>query len=581
MEKIINGLIGKWKVKFLFSKPIIAAFFIGSVIHILQQFNSVFFLKRSYISKLIDEFSISFIALVVHILVPYIIPFIISTFGKYITEFIQKESLMKYPQSNPNIVMKICNSGEVVFINNIGEQYCEKFGIKEEECHKLLPDDYLKIINNLIKTNSDISVYKQYEDHIFDYKFTSFFGEDAVFVSGVDVTHLKRLESIVGNANSKMAEIMLFFDQSVELYKNRTFDIENQNKKMMDLLLKDSADDTADKADYIFLTGRIESTKLAGYIYCKEEGKIKKCPKEILIDSDKDSVAIVKGVDGGTYSNWNDEFTNIEDYQELFHPDVREKVGTVSGFATFHSGDVALIAFYKTKYVNKYDLNILKSIATYSNSLGILLNKSLEVENAFIYTVESLARAAEANDDDTGDHILRVNEYSKILAEAVGMDADFVKTIHFSAQMHDVGKIHIHPDILKKPGKLTDEEFKKMKAHPFFGRKILGNSPKLKMAREIAESHHEKWNGRGYPKGLKGEEIPISGRIVNLVDIYDALRQKRVYKPSFSHQKAYEIITEGDGRVNPTEFDPLLLEAFKNIHEKFDDIFEKFHPNES
>jgi HD-GYP domain-containing protein (c-di-GMP phosphodiesterase class II) len=142
--------------------------------------------------------------------------------------------------------------------------------------------------------------------------------------------------------------------------------------------------------------------------------------------------------------------------------------------------------------------------------------------------------------------------------------------------MHDVGKIHIDPAILKKPGKLTDAEFKIITTHPIIGSKILGDSPYLAMAAEIALNHHEKFNGKGYPHGLKGEEIPLSARIVAIADVYDALRQERVYKPAFSHEKSIQIITEGDGRTSPEDFDPDVLQAFIKSGNKLREIFEKY-----
>jgi response regulator RpfG family c-di-GMP phosphodiesterase len=199
--------------------------------------------------------------------------------------------------------------------------------------------------------------------------------------------------------------------------------------------------------------------------------------------------------------------------------------------------------------------------------------ESRESEQAFRYLVAALARASEANDEDTGAHITRINEYARVLAEALGQERAFVDTIHYSAQMHDVGKIHVHPDILKKPGSLSDDEYEHMREHCTYGAHILGDSPRLAMAREIARYHHEKFNGRGYPEGLKGEAIPLSARIVALVDVYDALRQPRVYKSAYSHARALEIITRGEQRTRPDEFDPAVLDAFMRVEATMDAIY--------
>lgn len=200
-----------------------------------------------------------------------------------------------------------------------------------------------------------------------------------------------------------------------------------------------------------------------------------------------------------------------------------------------------------------------------------------ETKQAFLYTVHSLARAAEANDDDTGNHIIRVGNFSRMLACELGYSDIFCEKLYHFAQVHDVGKIHIHPDILRKPGKLTPDEFECIKTHCLAGADIIGTSPYLSMAREIARSHHEKWDGSGYPAGLKGEEIPLPGRIVTLADIYDALRSKRKYKPAFTHEKTVEIITQGDGRTLPAHFDPKILDTFKRIQARFEAVYNELN----
>jgi len=198
------------------------------------------------------------------------------------------------------------------------------------------------------------------------------------------------------------------------------------------------------------------------------------------------------------------------------------------------------------------------------------------VKNMSSVVIERLTAAAELRDKVTGLHIARIGLYSCLISRSLGLSEDFTDTLTIASAMHDVGKIGIPDAILLKPGRLTLDELKIIESHTTIGAKILkGTSfPLLQMAASIAMTHHERWDGSGYPKKLKGKAIPIEGRIVMMADQYDALRSPRAYKSSLDHKTAYGILTQGDEMTSPEHFDPDVMRAFKETASMFEEIYD-------
>jgi putative two-component system response regulator len=204
-------------------------------------------------------------------------------------------------------------------------------------------------------------------------------------------------------------------------------------------------------------------------------------------------------------------------------------------------------------------------------------DRTAEAVAASEETIRVLTRAIEGRDVETGQHIERMSRYAALLAEHHGLDVDRCELIRLASPMHDVGKIGVPDGILFKPGMLSKGEYDVIKEHPILGNEILGKSaqPLLVMAALIALTHHERWDGTGYPHGLAGEHIPLEGRIASVADVFDALLSRRVYKPAFPLEQAVQIMADGRGTQFDGDIVDLLLAHLDDaaaIQEQYPDV---------
>jgi HD-GYP domain-containing protein (c-di-GMP phosphodiesterase class II) len=207
-------------------------------------------------------------------------------------------------------------------------------------------------------------------------------------------------------------------------------------------------------------------------------------------------------------------------------------------------------------------MNSAMDLKDYSKELERRVReRTAELHAAHADTIYMLAVASEAKDQDTGDHLRRIYRHAKALAQELSYDEDEADGLAQAGVLHDVGKMHVPDGILKKPGPLTADEMKTMQGHTVWGERILGEKPFFAAARRIARSHHENWDGSGYPDAVRGDAIPIEARIVHLADVYDALVSPRVYKAAWTPRQAAEFIVEASGQM----FDPELVRVFTHI----------------
>lgn len=216
-------------------------------------------------------------------------------------------------------------------------------------------------------------------------------------------------------------------------------------------------------------------------------------------------------------------------------------------------------------------------LALYDQSRALecmVRERTAELQDSRLEILRRLARAAEFRDNDTARHLVRMSHYCEVLARAIGLGDEEAKLLLHATPMHDVGKIGIPDNILLKPAKLTSEEHDNMEKHAEFGAKIIGEHEDtlLRLAREVALSHHEKWDGSGYPNGLAGENIPLAGRIVAVADVFDALTSWRPYKDPWPEQEAVAYIRENAGK----HFDPALVAAFLDHYDEILAVMRKY-----
>ena len=226
--------------------------------------------------------------------------------------------------------------------------------------------------------------------------------------------------------------------------------------------------------------------------------------------------------------------------------------------------------------MENYQKDLEREVATKTEELRLALKS---IKDASLETILRLSMACEYKDDDTGMHIKRLSQYAVAVARQMALDDGMIESIAYAAPMHDLGKIGIPDFILSKPAKLNPAEWEIIKQHTIIGAQILkGSSAEfIRLAEIIAYSHHEKWDGSGYPEGLKGESIPLAGRIIAIADVFDALTSKRPYKEPYSVEKSQDIIRKQKG----IHFDPAVVDAFFAIQGEITEIKKEHEKNDS
>ncbi|MFQ6605456.1 MAG: HD-GYP domain-containing protein [Fidelibacterota bacterium] len=554
----------------IFNKPWLVALLVGTAIHGSMELGAFLLLGHSYLRSLQENLTYGMIRFIV----PYLIPFIIASISRYLVNLSVRRNMEMFPEANPDMILRLDGDGNRIYTNPMTREFLDKFKLPEAE----LTAQLYALARENGRENRERLYTIPFHDHTLTVNYQFHADSQEYFFSIRDVTRLQASYREIEESRNRILALTGHIDHIFAAFHQKSFNLEKTYSTTLQEILCDQGGGH-DKPVAILLAHRGQDNILRGNIYQRRKGKLS-VSQELTIDPRKRTYAILMGEREVYWENWNKFNNSHESFMAQFHRDVRKIIPDFTGYATYTSSDISALGFFRRTVVNENHAVVLKTITIIAKVLNLISEQVDSTREAFRYAVRALARAAEVNDEDTGDHILRVNDYSRLLAQKLGLDSQFIDEIHYSAQMHDVGKIHIHPDVLRKKGKLTGEEIAVMKRHPLIGARILGNQPALTMAHNIALYHHERYDGTGYPHGVAGRDIPLEARIVAIGDVYDALRQERSYKKAFSHDEAVAIIRDGDGRVMPEHFDPDIWQLFTEFHGEFETIFDTYRPTD-
>jgi response regulator RpfG family c-di-GMP phosphodiesterase len=382
---------------------------------------------------------------------------------------------------------------------------------------------------------------------------------------------IKELNDQLGQAFASVTKLTAFGEEAIKTFDPLNFELMTNVDRLVGQIIRQTFD-TVDRPQILVVSVWSDS----GWKWYYYEAPFKELTRrEFDLDVQNSLLLPGKGKSAILYAK-RSEFaakgllafvTCLESHPLL--------MASVENVFCFLSAELCIFAANYGRDVSAYDEAILNSLVTQSLFFKLLSDQVRQTDEDVAYTIYALERAALSHDVDGGTHTTRVGEFCALLARKLGLNENFVRAIRLQSQLHDVGNIFIPDEILKKKGVPNFKEWEIIRTHAIYGTQIIGDHPRLAMAHAIALSHHENWDGSGYPRWLKGEQIPLAGRIAALADRYDAMRIVRPYKPALDHKTVCERISQGDERIKPEFFDPAVLKAFLELAPQFEEIFAK------
>lgn len=499
------------------------------------------------------------------------------------TERDKTKSMSIFSENSPDFIMEWDRFQGITYVNAAVRNFFKEIDEKQD-VKKILPGNFQNYMRKLVGTDKALpAVEAKYKDHYFSYTFTPFKWDDnKVLIIGKDVTSRKLLEEEIDSAYKRTKGILSFIENVLKELQYIDLEEKLDLKPIANLYIRDATDQQTPYPTHVFIGLENDNNQLEGYILTRRHGHLDLASQKIKLNPRKwDKLLFESGK--VIFSNWYDETVSIDDFQSRFPAEFQDSISEIRNFASYLiTGEKkgVFIGFNYPKDVNQYDAETIKGLAIASGTIYSFQSQFKAREEAQFAAFTKLAELAEQRDRETGEHLKRISNYARILAEELGknpkykdiIDREFIRKIFRSSTLHDIGKVGIPDAILQKPGKLDDKEYEKMREHTIIGGKILEGPKFLEMASQIAYYHQEKYDGSGYPYGLKGEEIPLPARIVALADVYDAMTSKRVYKEAFSHERTKKLLTICSGG----HFDPDVVDAFLAREQDFIRIKEMY-----
>jgi PAS domain S-box-containing protein len=507
----------------------------------------------------------------------------ISRLGRYRDKL---NALSMFPENTSDFIMEWEKEQGITYCNEAVKKFLARSGNGSGSAkpEAILPKNFTDHMERLAGTDRTLrEVEACHDGRTFSYSFIPYnTDEDRILIMGRDITDSHKLTEEVELSYDRTRGILDLMEGIQREIRFMDIEKEEDLKPIVNLLLRNSSDAVSRNPSHVFVARENDDGLMEGQIYVKSLGEVQPISRTITLHP-VDLKGLLADRKGMNWANWQELSHDPTELLSRIPDPLKEHVPHIDNFVACQidsepGGVVA--AFNYNGIVNKYDLESLRGLALAAGSLYSSRRQFQQKEEGFFTLVTKMAQLVEERDRETGEHLRRISSYSSIIADQLSklpkykdvIDREFIKKLHKSAPLHDLGKSGVPDAVLRKPGKLDDKEYEMMQKHTIIGGKLLEGPDFLSTAREIAYYHHEKYDGSGYPYGLRGEEIPLSARIVAIADVYDAMTSNRVYKEAFSHERTKKLISICSGG----HFDPDVVEAFLAREQDFVRIKEMY-----